>query len=449
MNKKLAIITLGCAKNQVDSEVMSGMLKAHYELTDQPAEAHVIVVNTCTFIQAAKEESVEALLEQAQWKEKGQCEVLIAAGCLAQRYGAELKKEIPELDAVVGTGEFARMEEIISGVQSEASAKGNGQRAIYVGEPDFLYDETMPRVLSTPRATAYVKVADGCDNFCTYCIIPHVRGRYRSRSEESVVKEAEGLARQGVREIMLIAQDTTRYGLDRYGELRLPELIKKLAKIAGIEWIRLLYCYPDLFTDELIDVMAHEPKVCRYVDLPLQHGDNDILRAMNRRGTAEEAEALIARLRRAMPDITIRTTMITGFPGETEEQFAHLLQYIERIRFDRLGVFAYSEEEGTPAALRRDQLPLEIREQRREEVMARQQEIAAARQQRWIGKRRRVLLEEMLPDGRWLGRTEGDAPEIDGQVYVEPGSGSLQPGDIVSVVISQADSYDLIGEVVA
>ncbi len=444
MNKKLAIVTLGCSKNQVDSEVMSGLLNSRYELTEQPEEAHVIVVNTCTFIQAAKEESIDAILEVAQLKQTGSCEVLVATGCLAQRYGEELQREIPELDAVVGTGEFARIPEIVEEIRKTVPDKA----LVYVGEPNFIYNESMPRRLSTPKATAYVKIADGCDNFCTYCIIPQVRGHYRSRKEESILKEVEGLVEQGVKEIMLIAQDTTRYGMDLYQELRLPALVKKLAKINGVEWIRLLYCYPDLFTDELIETMAAEPKVCRYVDLPLQHGDNGILQAMNRRGTAEEAEKLIARLRKAMPDITIRTTMITGFPGETEENFANLLQYVERVQFDKLGVFAYSEEENTPAAARKDQVPISIREQRREILMTTQQDIAAQRQQSWVQKQRRVLLEEKLPDGRWMGRTEGDAPEIDGQVYVQGGPEIFQAGDIIDVKILQADSYDLIGEVV-
>lgn len=445
MNKKIAMVTLGCSKNQVDSEVMSGLLSSQYELTDQTDEAHVIVVNTCTFIESAKEESVEAILEMARLKQEGVCETLIAAGCLAQRYSAELQEEIPELDGIVGTGGITRILEVI------AEAQNTERRApvLYVGTPDFLYDETMPRLLSTPRASAYVKIAEGCDNFCTYCVIPLVRGRFRSRTEESILREAENLTRQGVKEIMLIAQDTTRYGLDRYGELRLPSLIRQLAKIDGIEWIRLLYCYPDMFSDELIQVMTEEPKVCRYVDLPLQHGDDKILKEMNRRGTVAEAETLIVKLRAAMPDITIRTTMITGFPGETEDDFNNLAAFVGKIKFDRLGVFAYSQEENTPAGQRPDQIAPEIREERKDKIMALQQTIAVKRQQRWVGKLIKVLLEEKLPDGRWLARSEGDAPEIDGQVYIQPHVEleSKQVGDMVQVMIEQADSYDLIGEV--
>ena len=443
MTKKVAVVTLGCAKNQVDSEIMSGLLAQDYIFIENPAEADIIVVNTCTFIQSAKEESIETIFEMAGFKESRSCQTLIATGCLAQQYGQELMQDIPELDGVLGTG---NIDEITKLVQA---SEGTRTTLIKGGTPNFLYDELMPRKRFTPNYLAYVKVAEGCDNYCTYCVIPYVRGHFRSRPEESVLREVQGMAAQGVKEIMVMAQDTTRYGQDLNGELRLPQLIQQLAHIEGIEWIRLMYCYPDRFTDELIETMRQEPKVCRYIDLPLQHADNKILKDMNRRGTIEEAETLIGKLRDAMPDITVRTTMITGFPGESEHEFQTMVDFIERVQFDRLGVFAYSQEENTPAGQREDQVLPEVREQRREQIMQIQQEISLARQQRWIGRVVTVLLEQKQPDGRWMGRTEGDAPEIDGQVYISGTQTSLQVGDLIKVRILEADSYDLIGEVVS
>ena len=441
MTKKVAVVTLGCPKNQVDSEVMSGLLAQNYMFTEHPEEADVIIVNTCTFIQSAKEESIETIFEMAGFKESGSCQTLIATGCLAQRYGSELMQDIPELDGVLGTG---NIDEIVQIVQA---TEGTRTTLIKPGVPDFLYDETMPRRRSTPDYLAYVKVAEGCDNYCTYCVIPHVRGHFRSRPEESVIQEVKDLAAQGVKEIMVMAQDTTRYGLDLKGELRLPQLIRQLARIEGIEWIRLMYCYPERFTDELIETMRQEPKVCKYIDLPLQHANNKILTEMNRRGTIEQAEALIGKLRLAMPTITLRTTMITGFPGETEQEFQTMVDFVQRVQFDRLGVFPYSQEENTPAGQREDQVPLEVREQRREQIMQIQQDISLARQQRWVERVVTVILEQKLPDGRWMARTEGDAPEIDGQVYITGAQDSIQVGDMIKVRILEADTYDLIGEV--
>ncbi len=442
MTKKVAVVTLGCPKNQVDSEIMAGLLAQNYKFIENPAEADIIVVNTCTFIQSAKEESIETIFEMAGYKISGNCQTLIATGCLAQRYGTELMQDIPELDGVLGTG---NIDEITKVVQAS-----EGTRTSLIKEGiNFLQDELMPRIRSTPNYLAYVKVAEGCDNYCTYCVIPFVRGHFRSRTEESVLREVQEMAAQGVKEIMVMAQDTTRYGYDLYGELRLPQLIHQLAGIEGIEWIRLMYCYPDRFTDELIETMRQEPKVCKYIDLPLQHADNKILKEMNRRGTIEEAEMLIGKLRAAMPDITLRTTMITGFPGESEQEFQTLVDFIERVQFDRLGVFAYSQEENTPAGQREDQILPEVREQRRERIMQLQQEISLKRQQRWVGRIVTVLLEEKQPDGRWMGRTEGDAPEIDGQVYITMCQTSIQVGDLVKVRILEADNYDLVGEVVS
>ncbi|KGP77265.1 ribosomal protein S12 methylthiotransferase [Desulfosporosinus sp. Tol-M] len=443
MTKKVAVVTLGCPKNQVDSEIMAGLLAQDYSFIENPAEADIIVVNTCTFIQSAKEESIEAIFEMSCFKESGTCQTLIATGCLAQQYGQELMQDIPELDGVLGTG---NIDEIAKLVQV---CEGTRTTLIQGGTPDFLHNDLMPRKRLTPDYLAYVKIAEGCDNCCTYCVIPYVRGRFRSRSEESVIREVQEMAAQGVKEIMVMAQDTTRYGHDLYGELRLPQLIHQLARIEGIEWIRLMYCYPERFSDELIETMRQEPKVCRYVDLPLQHADNKILKDMNRRGTIEEAETLIGKLRDAMPDITVRTTMITGFPGESEQEFQTMVDFIERVQLDRLGVFAYSQEENTPAGLRSDQVLPEIREFRREQIMQIQQEISLVRQQRWVGRVVSVLLEQKQPGGRWMGRTEGDAPEIDGQVYITGTQTSLQVGEMIKVRILEADSYDLIGEVVS
>lgn len=443
MTKKVAVVTLGCPKNQVDSEIMSGLLAQDYIFIENLEEADIIVVNTCTFIQSAKEESIETIFEMSRFKESSTCQTLIATGCLAQQYGQELMQDIPELDGVLGTG---NIDEITKLVQA---SEGTRTTLIKGGTPNFLYDELMPRKRFTPNYLAYVKVAEGCDNYCTYCIIPYVRGHFRSRPEESVIREVQEMAAQGVKEIMVMAQDTTRYGHDLNGELRLPQLIHQLARIEGIEWIRLMYCYPERFTDELIETMRQEPKVCRYIDLPLQHADNKILKDMNRRGTIEEAETLIRKLRDAMPDITVRTTMITGFPGESEQEFQTMVDFIERVQFDRLGVFAYSQEENTPAGQREDQVLPEVRELRREQIMQIQQEISLARQQRWVGRVVTVMLEQKQPDGRWMGRTEGDAPEIDGQVYITGTQTSLQVGDLIKVRILEADSYDLIGEVVS
>jgi len=422
---------------------MSGLLAQNYIFIENPEEADIIVVNTCTFIQSAKEESIETIFQMSRFKESGKCQTLIATGCLAQQYGQDLMQDIPELDGVLGTGNIDEIEKLVQ------ASEGTRTTLIKGGTPDFLHNELMPRKRFTPNYLAYVKVAEGCDNYCTFCVIPYVRGRFRSRPEESVIREVQEMAAQGVKEIMVIAQDTTRYGQDLNGELRLPQLLHQLARIEGIEWIRLMYCYPDRFTDELIETMRQEPKICRYIDLPLQHADPKILKEMNRRGTIEEAERLIGKLRAAMPDITLRTTMITGFPGESEQEFQTLIDFIERVQFDRLGVFAYSQEEDTPAGKRQDQVLREVREQRREQIMKLQQGISLERQQRWVGRVVTVLVEQKQPDGQWMGRTEGDAPEIDGQVYIKSTETSIQVGDLIKVRILEADSYDLIGEVVS
>lgn len=441
MSLNVAVVSLGCAKNLVDSEVMLGILsRADFKIVEEPSEAEVIVVNTCGFIAAAKEESVNTILEMAQHKTGGKCLVLIAAGCLAQKYKDELLTEIPELDGVAGTGEVERIAEIVE------RALG-GDRVKEVDVPKYLYDHASPRLRTTPGYSAYVKVAEGCDNRCSYCVIPELRGSFRSRPMESIITEVENLAASGVKEIMLIAQDTTRYGQELYGEYKLAELIRHLAPVAGVEWIRLLYCYPTHFTQELIETMAAEPKVCKYVDLPLQHADDVILREMHRRGTSAEIEALIARLRQAMPEIALRTTFIVGFPGETEENFQRLLDFTARMRFDRVGAFTYSQEEGTPAGEREDQLAEAVKEERLDRLMSLQSKISTEINQGWLGKTVKVLTEGITgdPERPYVGRTQRDTPEIDGQVYFS--GPKLEIGQIVDVRITQSDTYDLIGEV--
>ncbi len=441
MSLKVAVVSLGCAKNLVDSEVMLGILsRSDFQVEENPAAAEVIVVNTCGFINAAKEESVNTILEMAQFKEKGKCRALIAAGCLAQKYKDELRAEIPELDGITGTGEVDRIAEIVSRALQ-------GEKVDLVDTPRFLYDHQAPRLRLTPGYSAYIKVAEGCDNRCSYCVIPEMRGSFRSRPMESIVSEAKELAMSGVKEILLIAQDTTSYGRDLYGQYRLPDLIRQLALVEGIEWIRLLYCYPTYFSQELIDVMASESKVCKYVDLPLQHADDAILKYMHRRGKISEVEDLIYRLRRAMPGLALRTTFIVGFPGETEANFENLLDFMQRVRFDRVGVFTYSQEEGTPAGEREDQIAEDIKEERLDRLMSLQSGISAEINAKWIGKTVQVLVEGSTGDPQrpYVGRTERDAPEIDGQVYFT--GPNVRAGEMVNVRITAVDTYDLIGEV--
>lgn len=438
MKKKAAVINLGCPKNQVDSEVITGMLADQFDMISDPVQANLIVVNTCGFIEDAKKESIEVLLEMAELKNNGICEKVYAAGCLAQRYGKQLLEEIPELDGVLGDGD---LDKIVEAIANSRNQRVHTSKKVQ----DFIYSHEMPRIRSGPLFFAYVKIAEGCDNCCSYCAIPKIKGRYRSRTIESIVEETRTLALEGVKEIALVAQDTTRYGVERYGAFRLPSLLRELVKIDGIEWIRLMYCYPDAFTDELIEIIAQEPKVCKYVDLPLQHADNEILAKMNRRNTVEEAELLIAKLRKVIPGIFIRSTFITGFPGETEKQFQNLLQFISRVKLDRLGVFAYSQEENTPAAKMKGQIPVKIREARKDAVMALQAEISYDIQQKRVGEILKVILEAESSENNWIGRTEGDAPEIDGQIFLKVNT-RHHLGDIIEARILRADSYDLEGE---
>jgi len=435
------INTLGCAKNLVDSEVMTGLLQeTGYKTTDIPEEADIIIVNTCGFINDAKEESINAVLDAARHKREGKCRALIVTGCLSQRYRDELLKEIPEIDGLIGTGEVPR----ITWVVKEAV---EGKRPVLVDIPSYLYNHEVPRVILTPRHTAYLKIAEGCNNRCAYCAIPMIRGGYRSRTVDSIVTEARQLAETGVREVNLIGQDTTRYGHDLYGEFKLDELLEQLAGVEQLSWIRVLYTYPTHYTDRLIDVIARHSKICNYLDIPLQHADDVILRSMQRQGTSRDILSLIEKLRSRIPGLALRTSFIVGFPGETEERFQTLLDFIKSVRFDRIGVFTFSPEEGTPAAAMPGQVPDEIKEERRDRLLRIQQEISLEKNRAKVGRNLSVLIEgkDQTEQEIYFGRTEFDAPEVDGTIYVK-GYG-LNPGNLVQVRVTHAYEHDLIGEI--
>jgi ribosomal protein S12 methylthiotransferase len=439
---KAGFISLGCAKNLVDTEVMLGMLAANnIQLTDDPSNADILIVNTCSFIDTAKEESISTILQSAKYKETGKCRGLIVAGCLGQRYQQDLLDELPEIDAVIGTGAWHRIMEAIEAVLA-------GRRVLLAGEADTIYDETMPRIRTTPNHTSYVKIAEGCSNCCSYCVIPRVRGKFRSRTIESVVNEVKMLASQGCKEINLIAQDTTSYGRDLYGSPQLTELLRELVKIDGIMWIRLLYCYPKYFTDELIDLMAAEPKICNYVDLPLQHCHNDILKAMHRQDSREDIETLLDKIRSRIPGVAIRTSFIVGFPGETDEHFAALRQFVETQNFDHVGVFTYSQEEDTVAGQLPDQIPDEIKQERYHTLMALQSKLSEERNTQLEGQELDILIEGISrsEDGEIvIGRSYREAPDVDGRIYVEKAPGA-QSGDFFRAKIVQGFTYDLLAE---
>ncbi|GAB6157557.1 30S ribosomal protein S12 methylthiotransferase RimO [Desulfotomaculum varum] len=438
----IGLVSLGCPKNLVDSEVMLGMLqKADFQITADQAAADVLILNTCGFIQAAKEEAIRYIFELAQYKEQGRCRALIVTGCLVQRYHRELMEEIPEIDALVGPGHINDIVDIVQSVLSDRNPK------CHVNEPLYIYDEQTPRLLSTPSYTAYVKIAEGCDNRCAYCAIPDIRGKFRSRPMESIETEIRELVRKGCQEVILIAQDTTRYGLDLYGEYRLAQLIRRLGNITGLSWIRLMYCYPNRFTDELIQTIAETPNVCKYIDLPLQHAADDILRAMRRPVTQQQSRELINKLRQAIPGLAIRTSFIVGFPGETERHFQELLDFMAEMKFDRAGVFTYSPEEGTPAAEMTNQVHGRLKQQRYHRAMALQREISLAQNRKRLGQVLEVLVEEAVDaaKGVYAGRSAYDAPEIDGTVeFISPKP--LHIGEIVKVKITRALEYDLMGE---
>lgn len=437
----IGLVSLGCAKNQTDAEIMLGILADDgFNITYNPAEADIIIVNTCGFIESAKQESIDAILEMAQYKE-GRCRLLIATGCLAERYSGEILIELPEVDAIVGTGDYDRIAEVIK------DALGGGKPVI-CGHKDRTPEERLPRILSTPPYTAYIKIADGCDNNCTYCAIPKIRGHFRSRRIEDITDEAKSLAASGVREIILIAQDTTRYGKDLYGKYSLDALLEELAEIDGIEWIRVHYFYPEAITDSLIDTMARHSKICRYIDMPVQHANNYILKRMARRTTREEMLERIRKIREKMPDCTIRTSIIVGFPGETEEHFNELYEFVKQARFDRMGVFTYSQEEGTPAADFPDQVAEEIKEKRLDALMTLQQGISLERNRGKIGGTEEVIAEGYDEESfLFYGRSRGDSIDVDGKVYFATEE-EIEAGDIVRVEILDADEYDLTGRVI-
>ncbi|GMQ64530.1 30S ribosomal protein S12 methylthiotransferase RimO [Vallitalea sp. AN17-2] len=442
MNIKISFISLGCDKNLVDSEVMLGLLRDKgYTLINDETEADVIVVNTCGFIQDAKEESIGTIIEMGQYKENGKCKALIVTGCLAQRYQDELIKEMPEIDAILGVSNY---DKVIEAVESVLDNK----KYVAFEDNDHVPEEYINRVISSTGYSAYLKIAEGCDNHCTYCIIPKIRGKIKSRTMESLIEETKYLAQNGVKELILVAQDTTKYGIDIYGEKKLPALLRELCRVDGIEWIRLLYCYPEEITDELIEVMRDEEKVLNYLDMPIQHANNDILRRMARKGTKEMIKDAISKLRKAIPDICLRTTLITGFPGETREQFEDMKEFVQDVRFDRLGVFSYSPEEGTPAALFEDQIDDDIKEARKDEIMALQQGISKSVNEELVGKTYSVIIEGYMPEDRvYCGRTYRDAPDVDGMIFVSCPY-ELMSGDIINVRVSSSNEYDLIGEII-
>ena len=439
---KILFVSLGCDKNLVDSEVMLGLLRdRHHDITNDEAEAEVIVVNTCSFIHDAREESIQTILEMAELKKSGQCRLLIVTGCLAEKYKDEILEELPEVDAVVGTTAYDRICDVID-------RSLEGERVQSFESIDRLPLVNTRRVLTTGGYSSYLKIGEGCDKHCTYCIIPKLRGNYRSVPLENVLKDARQLAESGVTEINIVAQETTTWGKDIYGEKRLPMLLKELCKVEGIRWIRLLYCYPEEITDELIQVIKEEPKICHYLDMPIQHSSDAILKRMGRRTSRQELEDIIGKLRRDIPDIALRTTLITGFPGETEEDHENLKSFVETMGFDRLGVFTYSPEEGTPAERMPDQVPEEVKEERRDELMLLQQQISAEKTEQMVGKTLDVLVEGRIPEeGIYVGRTYRDAPEVDGYIFIHAEE-EIISGDFVTVKVTGADEYDLTGDVI-
>ena len=436
---KILFISLGCDKNLADSEEMLGLLTAGgHEITDDETQADAIVINTCCFIKDAKEESVETSLEMAEYKKTGSCHALIVTGCMAQRYQKEIIEEVPEVDAVLGTTSYG---DIVKALE-EAVA---GNHFEEFRDIDYLPDTGSKRVLTTGGHFGYLKIAEGCDKHCTYCIIPKLRGKFRSVPMERLIAQAEDMAEQGVKELILVAQETTVYGKDLYGKKSLHILLKKLCEIRGIRWIRILYCYPEEIYDELIETIRDEKKICHYLDIPIQHASDRILKRMGRRTSKQELIDIVGKLRKEIPDIVLRTTLITGFPGETEEDHEELKEFVDEMEFDRLGVFTYSPEENTPAAEMADQVPEEVKEERRDELMELQQEISYDRGQDRIGQELLVMIEGKVADeSAYIGRTYGDAPKVDGYIFVQTGE-LLMTGDFAKVRVTGALEYDLIG----
>lgn len=437
---KILFISLGCDKNLVDTEVMLGMLASRgYEMTNDKQEADIIVINTCCFIHDAKEESIQNILEMAEYKKNGSAKALIVTGCMAERYRQEILDEIPEVDEVLGTTAYDR---ILDAVDAALA----GQHEVMTADLDALPLPETKRLVTTGGHFAYLKIAEGCDKHCTYCIIPKIRGNFRSVPMERLLKEAQDLAEQGVKELILVAQETTLYGKDLYGEKSLPKLLRELCKISGIRWIRILYCYPEEITDELIQVMKEEPKICHYLDLPIQHANDTILKRMGRRTSKQELIDIVQKLRKEIPDICLRTTLITGFPGETQEQHEEVMEFIDTLEFDRLGAFTYSPEEDTPAATFEDQIDEEVKEDRQADIMELQQEIAFDKAEDMIGREVLVMIEGKVADeNAYVGRTYRDAPNVDGLIFINTDV-ELISGDFAKVKVTGALDYDLIGE---
>lgn len=434
---KLGLVSLGCDKNRVDSEIMLGMLKNTYEITEEPKEADIIIVNTCGFIESSKQESIDTILEMAEYKKDHNCKLLMATGCLTQRYGEELLKLMPELDIILGVNNYGFLDQYV-----EKFIKTR-ERIMAVDYLDSGINEG-ERILTTGFGqTAYLRISEGCSNHCTYCIIPKIRGTYRSRAMEKILEEAKTLAKGGVQEVIVVAQDTTRYGTDLYGKKALPELLRKLKEIEGIKWIRVLYLYPEEFTVELIEELKTNEKVVKYLDLPIQHISDGVLKRMARRTKKEDLLSLLRTLRHEIPDLVLRTSLIVGFPGETDEEFKELYDFVDEIEFDKLGVFTYSKEEGTAAALMKGQIRKDVKERRRNLIMARQQEVSRRILERKVGKTYEVLVEGMGEDG-YYGRSFEMAPEVDGMIIIETQK-DLMVGSFVDVKIIEALEYDLVG----
>lgn len=439
----ILFISLGCDKNLVDSEVMLGLLdREGYQIVDDEAEADIIVVNTCCFIHDAKEESIQTILEMAEYKQTGRLKALIVTGCLAQRYQKEIVEEIPEVDAVLGTSSYDKIAEAVK----EAL---EGHPCMEMEDIDVLPLVESKRLVTTGGHYAYLKIAEGCDKHCTYCIIPKIRGNFRSVPMERLVKEAEALAEQGVKELILVAQETTLYGKDIYGEKSLHRLLRKLCGIEGLRWIRILYCYPEEIYDELIQVIKEEKKICHYLDLPIQHANDDILKRMGRRTDKKQLTEIVGKLRKEIPDITLRTTLITGFPGETVEQHEELMEFVDEMAFERLGVFTYSPEEDTPAASMPDQIPEEIKSDRQAELMELQQDIVFEQAESMVGQKVLVMIEGRVADeNAYVGRTYRDAPGVDGLIFINTEE-ELMSGDFAMAGVTGASEYDLIGELIS
>lgn len=438
---KLLCISLGCDKNLVDTEMMLGLLnKDGYTFTDYEQEADIIVINTCCFINDAKEESINTILEMAELKTTGNCKALIVTGCLAQRYKQEIIDEIPEVDGILGTSTYDE----ISNVLTQALG---GEAAACFHDINALPQVDTQRVITTGGHYAFLKIAEGCDKHCTYCIIPSLRGTYRSVPVERLIREASDLAQKGVKELILVAQETTLYGVDLYGKKSLPQLLDQLCQISGIQWIRIQYCYPEEITEELIQTIKNQEKICSYLDIPIQHASDTILKRMGRRTNQEQLRTMIDRLRAEIPDIALRTTLISGFPGETKEDHESLMEFVDEMEFERLGVFAYSAEEDTPAATFADQVPQDVKENRRDEIMELQQEIAFDKSESMVGRTVDVMIEGKVADeNAYVGRTYMDAPNVDGLIFVNTDL-DIMSGDFVKVTVTGALEYDLIGEI--